>query len=157
MAAKIEYVYSCPRCGEGITSKSLNTRCPTCQLVLGTKEVEPYEYPYTMVEQHHKYGDSRTQLDKLINIPKDKAASMLNDALLIVETFPAQKAQIDDIRFMAELAVRVGDIAQKYLDYLDAGGRHVPNIIISLDEQNKNNQENKNESLPTSTIGENTT
>lgn len=150
MAAKIKYTYACPRCDEGVTSKTINTECPKCGLPLGPDSRIPYTPPYTLSEQHHKYDDAELRLAALLAIPTEKALCMLEDAHWIVQTIAGKKASVTDISFMMGLAVKTGAMAQRYLDYLEAGGKHVPALSpdFTTTTTNTTTEESTNE-LPT--------
>jgi hypothetical protein len=144
MATHINYARTCPRCEEGINSSELNIKCPTCGFQLGP-EVPRYQYPLTMCEQHQKYVDGPAHLELLMSMPHEKAMSIINDSLNIVETASAKNGSVSEIRDMLGIAMRVGEVAKAYLDYLNAGGKHVPDYITII---NSRNQENSNEPSP---------
>lgn len=68
---------------------------------------------------------------------------MVNDALNIIETLPAKKVPASDIRYLVEMAMKIGQIATKYDEYIRAGGKHVPSLFI-----NEGDTKNESESEP---------
>lgn len=157
MSVHIRYTYMCPRCGEGINSDKLSLSCPTCELVLGFKNLEkPYTPPYTLTEQHYKYADKLLHVETFLTLSKEKMFSMMNDALSIVETLPAKKGAYSDIRFLLGMAIRIGKMAEAYEKFLVDGGKHVPHIVAEYASKSNTNttspdpdQENSNESSET--------
>jgi hypothetical protein len=145
MAAEIKIVLLCPRCQEGITSKTPLLKCPKCEYPLGAHVgSDKYVLPMTLTEQRAKLNSSDCdQLDVLINMDKDKMYSIVNDCLIVLETLPGKKCSLSDIRPVIEMALKIGAIAKAYDDFLRAGGKHTPSIIIKHNEQK---QEKKNES-----------
>jgi hypothetical protein len=55
---------------------------------------------------------------------------MMNDSLNIIETIPAKNVRASDIRYLVMMAIRIGEIASKYHEYLEVGGKHVPSLYI---------------------------
>lgn len=142
MSANILHVFLCPRCEEGITSIQTATACPSCGLPLGKHPVAPYTPPYTFTEQHHRFKEVETLSRTLADLPIDKANSIMNDALLLMETLSGKNTPTKGIRDMVKLAIRVGEIATAYEKYLEAGGKHFPAFFIKEQQQQENPENN---------------
>jgi hypothetical protein len=129
-----------------MTSEQLNIECPSCGLLLGKKDnFTPYTYPYTLCEQHYKYEDQEKFLERLRDMPLEKAMSVLNDALNIVETIGAKNLETPGISSLVGLAMKIGEVAKAYQAFLEAGGRHVPGVLLK--NKKSKNPESQNESL----------
>ena len=147
MSATIKSIFLCPRCEEGITSIETTTVCPNCALPLGKQILDAYTPPYTLSEQNEKYKDQERFARVVSELPIAKANSMLNDALVILETVPGKINRIEDIRYLVETGIRIGNIATGYQKFLEAGGKHFPSFFIKpeTEQQQQENQENQNE------------
>jgi hypothetical protein len=143
MPVIISNLFICPRCEEGITSIETATACPSCGLPLGKQNVPPYTPPFTFTEQHDRLKDTEHLTITLADLPIEKANSIMNDALLLMETLPGKNTTPPGIRQMVKLAIRIGEIASAYEKYLEAGGKHFPSLFIK--EQQQENQEQPNE------------
>lgn len=137
MTVMIKSILICPRCDAGITASDSTTNCPECGLILGTKIGPDYQPPLTLTEQHLKFQDDQRHLEVLINLPIEKANSMLNDALNILETVTAKKVNISDIRNLMGMALRIGELAKAFDSYLQAGGKLVPSLFLEVEERKK--------------------
>jgi hypothetical protein len=116
--------------------------CPNCGLPLGRQPELPYTPPRTLTEQHEKYKDTELLTNTILDLPIEKANSIVNDALAIVELLPGKKNTVSDIRIIVELAIRIGNIASAYHKYLEDGGKHVPAFFTN---KHQHNQEQTNE------------
>lgn len=140
MPAHIKSVFLCPRCEEGITSIEITASCPNCGLPLGKQALDPYTPPYTFSEQNEKYLHREQLLNVLENLPIEKANSIVNDALLIIENIAGKKTRVEGIRTLMGMAIRIGEVATAYENFLKAGGRHYPSFFIQQQQQNQENQ-----------------
>jgi hypothetical protein len=147
MAAEVKLVLICPRCQEGITAGSDNVKCPKCEFPLGPRpEGRALLPPMTLTEQKIKSGASDMEMFETIsNLSADKACSIVNDALLILETLPGKKSELAGISPLVEMSLRIGELAKAYDAFLRAGGKHVPNIKIKHDQEQQ--EKKKNESI----------
>jgi hypothetical protein len=139
-AAVISGIFLCPRCEAEVLSIKTAFSCPNCGLPLGRQPVAPYTPPYTLFEQHEKYQDKEAFVNVVINLPIEKANSMLNDALAVIELIAGKINSTSDIRIVMGLARKIGDIANAYHTYLEVGGKHVPNFFNK--QQNQNEEQN---------------
>ena len=130
MRAQVSGVFICPRCEEGVSSIETTTECPSCGLPLGKKELAPYTPPYTFTEQHEKFKDSESYVGALIHLPINKANSIMNDALSLIEVIAGKNTPTADIRNIVSMAISIGEIAKAYDAFLSSGGRHVPTFFI---------------------------
>jgi hypothetical protein len=137
MSASIKHIFQCPRCENDVTSFETVMQCPICGLPLGKMEAEPYTAPYTLSEQHLKFKDSLKYAKALAELPPDKALSILNDALNIVENIGGTKSPSEDIRNMVKMAMRIGRIASAYDHFIQAGGKHAPALLKQQQEPNE--------------------
>ena len=91
--------------------------------------VAPYTPPYTLTEQHEKYLDSKTYVEVLLDLPINKANSIMNDALSLIEVLAGKNTSTSDIRNIVGMAIKVGEIAKAYDQFLSVGGKHVPSFF----------------------------
>ncbi len=129
MAAGVKNVFVCPRCEEGITAEKRPAKCPSCKFDFSAG-VRGYVPPITYAEQLEKLQDPRGHTEALLGIDINKMNDMLNDALNIVETLPAKKVKVSDIRTAVGLAIRIGKIAEAYHKFLEEGGKHTPSLLL---------------------------
>jgi hypothetical protein len=130
MSVNIKQIYTCPQCGESITSTKRPDHCPKCNYSFGEEGVE-YKLPLTMNEQRSKFQDDRDFYEAILTMPLEKANNIMNDALNIAELLPAKNSSQTDIRNLVEMAIKLGSIAQRYKDFLAAGGIHVPTLFLN--------------------------
>ena len=146
MTAIIKQIFLCPRCENGITSVESTTSCPSCGLPLGKQLLDPYVPPYSFSEQHLKYTNTELLLDVLSSLPIEKANSIMNDALLVIENIAGKKTPVEGISLVVKMAIRIGEIAKAYEDFLTAGGKHFPSFLAQQQQQNQEKQdESKNQ------------
>lgn len=130
MTAHVQHIFSCPRCDSDIVDIKTTTSCPSCGLPLGKQDQLPYTPPYTLTEQHEKYRDPRTHVETFLNLPIEKANSIMNDALSLISVVAGKNTPTADIRKLVEMAIQIGEVARAYDSFLKAGGRHVPSFFI---------------------------
>ena len=118
----IRTVYECPHCNAPLTSKERPEACPKCNYDFGTATIK-YKAPLTLYEQREKLLDKAGHRNAVLELEADKAKSILNDALNIIELIAVKKASPSDISTMVAQAKRIGEIATKYEEFLNAGGR----------------------------------
>jgi hypothetical protein len=145
--ASIKTIYECPHCHETLTASRRPEKCPNpkCGYDFGEALME-YKYPVTLQEQFERMKSKHAHLDSVIAMPIEKSMFMMNDALNIIETVSAKNVPASDIRSLVTMAMRIGNIATKYNEYIEAGGRHVPALFIK--------EGDKNEQLPKKPDGE---
>lgn len=136
MSTHISMTYTCPRCEEGITAAKRPENCPGCGYTFAARR-NYLRAPHTLTEQREGLGDDSAHLRFLLDLPIEKANSMLNDALDIVRTIPAKKVSASDIRILMGMAKSIGEIALKYEEFLAAGGVHTPGLLLSKGAQNE--------------------
>ena len=139
MSVKINTIMVCPRCQEANTGEAESINCGHCGFPLGaqTANVKAYTTPYTLTEQHAKYGDDKKYLEAIMKMDLDKMMSIMNDALNIVEILPTCKNSPNvGISNLIGLAKSIGDIARAYENYLIAGGKHPPDTIANAYKTN---------------------
>jgi hypothetical protein len=129
--ARILNTYECPHCSEPLISSKRPDKCPNpkCGYDFG-EAINEYKYPVTLREQLERMLTKAAHHDAVIGMPIVKANFMMNDALNIIETIAAKNVKTSDIRNLITMAIRIGDIATKYHEYLEAGGKHVPSLFI---------------------------
>jgi hypothetical protein len=71
----------------------------------------------------------------IAELPIDKANSIMNDALVLIETISGKNTPVSGMRDLVAMGIRIGEIATAYHKYLEAGGRHFPTFFIP--EQNR--------------------
>jgi hypothetical protein len=141
MCAQIKVCFQCPRCEAGITSIENTVSCPGCGLPLGKQPVSPYSPPYSFSEQHLKYTNTELLLDVLSGLPIEKANSIMNDALLIIENIAGKKTPVEGISLLVRMAIRIGEIAKTYEEFLTAGGKHFPSFLAQQQQKNQEKQD----------------
>ena len=148
--ALVKQCYECPNCKEPLIASRRPDKCPNpkCGYDFG-EAINEYKYPVTLREQYERMQSKNAHLDAVIAMSVDKGLFILNDALNIIETMPAKNVPASDIRNLVAVAMKIGNIATKYNEYIEAGGRHVPALFIK--------EGDKNEQLPKTTNGEGTT
>lgn len=138
MPAQIQSVFLCPRCEEGITSIAKTTECPSCGLPLGKQLSDTYTPPYTLTEQHEKLGAKEDYVRFLTDLPTNKANSIMNDALSLIEVVSGKNNSAADIRNLVSMAIRIGEIGKAYDAFLSVGGKHTPSFFQT--KQNTNSR-----------------
>jgi hypothetical protein len=131
MTATIKTIFSCPRCDNGITSIETTTKCPSCGLPLGKYNDDPYTPPLTFTEQHEKHRDTKLHVKAITELPIEKANSIMNDALSIMELIAGKKENTSGISMLIGMGIKIGEIAKAYDAYLTAGGKHVPSFYTT--------------------------
>jgi hypothetical protein len=127
--ARILQTYECPHCSAPLTAVKRPDKCPGCGYDFG-EAINEYKYPVTLFEQSERLLRPHAHLDAVIAMPVEKALSVLNDALHILETLSAKNVPLLDIRELVQRGIRIGNIATKYDEYIQAGGKHVPSLFI---------------------------
>lgn len=143
--ASIKQIYECPHCNAPLTASRRPEKCPACGYDFG-EAISEYKYPLTLREQFERMQTKQTHHDAVIAMPIEKANFVLNDALNIIETLPAKNVRASDIRTLVMMSIKIGNIATKYHEYLEAGGRHVPSLFFK--------EGDANEQLPQTTVRE---
>lgn len=136
--AAIKTLYECPHCKETLTASRRPEKCPNpkCGYDFG-EALNEYKYPVTLGEQLERMLTKQVHHDAVIAMPIEKANFMMNDALNIIQTIPAKNVKASDIRHLVMMAIQIGEIATKYHEYLEAGGRHVPSLFIKEGDTNE--------------------
>lgn len=136
--ALVKQCYECPHCHEPITASRRPEKCPNpkCGYDFGEAANE-YKYPVTLREQLERMNSKNAHLDAVIAMSVDKALFILNDALNILETVSAKNVPASDIRNLIAIGIRIGNIATKYNEYIEAGGRHVPALFLKEGDKNE--------------------
>jgi hypothetical protein len=133
--AKIKSVYQCPRCQESLTASERPEHCPKCGFEFDSAaETATYVYPRTLSEQHEQLADVAAFTDACLAMPITKANDILNDALTVIRTLPAKNVAVSGIRDLIEMGIRIGEMAEKYKEFLEAGGAHVPDLVLRAEE-----------------------
>lgn len=128
--ASIKSLYQCPRCEEGMTvDKGRPKNCPGCGYEF-SDAVLGYKYPLTMHEQHEKLRKDAEHRQALLDMPIEKANSIMNDSLNIMQILPGKIVTKEDIRHLMGMAIQIGEIAKAYETFLIAGGQHVPALFL---------------------------
>jgi hypothetical protein len=86
--------------------------------------------PTTITEQTAVINDRVAHIAFVLSMPIDIANDVMNDALNIIETIPGKKVKASDIRTLMGMAIKIGEIAKKYEEFLQAGGTHTPELFI---------------------------
>ena len=133
---KIGAVYECAHCGEPMTSEKRPARCSTCGYSFGEPGTE-YKPPMTLSEQHERINNKKEHFAAILNLPNEKALAILNDALNIIETMSAKKVKASDIRYLVQMGIKIGQIATKYDEFIQAGGMHGPELVANEGETNE--------------------
>jgi hypothetical protein len=128
--AKIKNVYTCPRCEEGITSDEKPEKCPGCGAKFPALGTSGFAEPVTISEQRQRLGDEVAHRRFVLSLKMEVANDIMNDALNIIQTIPVKKVPVADIRDLVGMAIRIGEIATKYHEFLAAGGTHTPELFI---------------------------
>lgn len=136
--ASIKQLYECPHCHETLTASRRPDKCPNikCGYDFG-EAINEYKYPVTLREQLERMLSKQAHYDAVLAMPIEKANFMMNDALNIIETIPAKNVKASDIRSLVMMAIKIGNVATKYHEYLEAGGRHVPSLFIKEGDTNE--------------------
>ena len=129
--AIVQSIYQCARCESEIVAISTTVECPACGLPLGKYHDDPYTPPLTFTEQHIKHRDTKRFVTVLSELSVEKANSIINDALSVMESIGGKKCEISGIRTMIEMSVRIGEIAKAYDAFLQAGGKHIPSYYLT--------------------------
>lgn len=136
--ASIRTLYECPHCENQLLDSKRPEKCPACGYSFGEPGDE-FKYPVTLSEQLERIKNTKAHYRSILNMPIDKANNIVNDALNILETIPAKKVPTSDISYLIGMAIKIGDIAEKYHEYLAAGGKHVPSLFVK-EEGDKDEQ-----------------
>jgi hypothetical protein len=130
MSVKIKSVYECPRCTAPltITSNERPKTCPECKYDFG-EGGDTYKLPLTLTEQLDRLMSKEAYYDVILDMPIEKANSIMNDALHIIQTVPGKNVGVSGIRILVETSIKIGQIATKYREFLEAGGTHVPTLF----------------------------
>lgn len=136
MAAQVSFVYECPKCLEPLKSKERPKFCPLCKYDFG-ESGDHYKLPTTLSEQYDRLQNHPVYYQTILNLPMEKANSIVNDALHIIQTIAAKNVPVSDIRYVVEMSIKIGQIAKKYQKYLEAGGKHVPSLFIKETQDGK--------------------
>lgn len=140
----IKAIYECPHCHAPLTATKRPDKCPACGYDFG-EAINEYKYPVTLHEQYERMQSRVAHHDAVIAMPVEKANHIMNDALNIIQTIPVKNVRASDIRSLIVMAIQIGQIATKYHEYLEAGGRHVPSLFF---------KEGDTSELPKTTAGE---
>jgi len=135
----IKNTYVCPRCDEGISSTNKPDYCPACGFHMSA-EVDTFFLPHTVSEQMERINDKIAHADFVVNLPISNAKNMMNDALHIIQTIGGKKVLPSDIRELVGMAIRIGEVAKKYEEFLAAGGSHTPGLFIVSGEKHEQQQ-----------------
>lgn len=136
MSAVIKNIYTCPRCDEGITASSKPDFCPGCGFKL-SGNVDSFTVPHTIAEQSERLTNKTEHVQFVLNLSMDAATNIMQDALHIIQTIGGKKVLASDIRNLMGLAIKIGDVAKKYEEFLGAGGSHTPGLFITSGETNE--------------------
>jgi hypothetical protein len=129
--AKIKHIYTCPRCEESLTADEKPKQCPACQYHFPLVDDGGFTIPNTITEQSERILDSYAHRRFVLQLPIAVANNIMNDALNVIETIPGKKVRVSDIRNLMGMAIRIGEIAKKYEEFLLAGGTHAPELFLS--------------------------
>lgn len=151
--ASIKQLYECPHCHETLTASRRPDKCPNpkCGYDFG-EAINEYKYPVTLREQLERMLSKHAHYDAILAMPIEKANFMMNDALNIIETVPAKNVKASDIRTLVMMAIKIGNIATKYHEYLESGGRHVPSLFIKEGESNEHLSPDSNGERPAGSV-----
>lgn len=141
--AKIKHVYTCPRCEESITADGKPKQCPGCNYYFPLIADGGFTIPNTITEQAERVPDSFAHRNFVLKLPISVANNIMNDALNVIETIPGKKVKVSDIRNLMGMAIRIGEIAKKYEDFLLAGGVHTPELFLTPSSGDPNNEPSK--------------
>lgn len=154
MSASIKLIFECPRCKESIMASSRPDTCPACKYDFGSllppKEVNGYQLPYTLTEQHLKLQNSLAYNEFVMGLPIEKANDILNDALNIIQLLGGKKSSVSDIRSLVQMGLKIGEVTEAYDTFLRAGGIHAPDLLLPLQKEGTDNESKQ------SRIGEDT-
>jgi hypothetical protein len=138
----IKNTYICPRCEEGITGSNKPDFCPSCGFKLSLNSNQ-FTAPLTIAEQQERINNKVEHARFILELPIDTAASILNDALHIVQTIPGKKVRASDIRSLMGMAIQIGEVAKQYEEFLAAGGTHTPGLFITTGENEHEQQKTR--------------
>ena len=145
MSASIKLIYECPRCNESVIADSRPDTCPGCKFDFGGQGLvqtasppDYYQIPYTLTEQHLRLQNTQAFNSFIMELPKDKANDILNDALSVIQLLAGKKAKVSDIRFLVQMGIQIGEVAKAYDNYLRSGGLHAPELLLPLSEREPN-------------------
>jgi hypothetical protein len=127
--ASIKSIYECPHCHAPLTASRRPDKCPACGYDFG-EAINEYKYPVTLHEQYERLQTKIAHCDAVLNMPIEKANHIMNDALNIIETIAAKNVRASDISYLIGMATQIGQIATKYHEFLQEGGRHVPSLYF---------------------------
>lgn len=139
---KIVAVYECPHCNAPLTSGKRPETCPECKYNFGEAAMD-FKLPVMLSEQNVRLQNKTAYLDTIIDLPIEKANFILNDALNIVQTVPIKNVRVSDIRELMQMAIAIGQIATKYQEYLEAGGKHGPSLFFKEETQDGSSRSGK--------------
>lgn len=135
--AKIKNIVTCPRCEESLVAEHIKPEyCPACGWKF-SKEISSFEIPETITAQLNRLQDKKKHVQFVLDLPVQVASNILNDALHILQTISGKKVPASDIRDIVGMAIRIGDVAKKYEEYLAAGGSHTPGLLLTTEEQHE--------------------
>lgn len=131
--AKVNQLFLCPKCEGPIDVSPKPDICPLCgfDLRMPGESFSSIVPPLTIFEQAHRHSDDMPVLMAVLKLSAEKSKNMLLDAYYVMKTLPVKKASEEDIRLMLEYASRIGEMAQGYKAFLDGGGRHTPDLLLS--------------------------
>ena len=136
----IKQIYTCPKCEESITSPNKPNHCPGCGYKFSLEGLVDFFLPTTVTEQAERIGDDKEHKQFLLEMPISSACNIMQDALNIIEIIPGKKVKVTDIRTIMGMAIKIGEVAKKYEDFLAAGGTHVPGLFITSGESENEQQ-----------------
>ena len=139
---KIENIYVCPKCDYATTGQLKPKFCRECGYSFIENAFDTYTTPITITEQLAKLNNLEGARDAILNLTQDKALSILDDALKIMETIGGRKTPTVDIRPIVDRAIIIGQIGKAYDEFILAGGKHVPHLYINNND-NKIHNNNK--------------
>lgn len=125
----IRHIYECPHCEAPITSQKRPDKCPECGYSFGEAGLD-YKAPMTLSEQHERLSNDLAHYAAILDLSMEKANSIMNDALNIIETLSAKKVKTSDIRYLVQMGKKIGEIATKYDEFIVAGGKHGPSLFL---------------------------
>lgn len=139
----IENIFVCPKCDHAEPAAVKPRYCKECGYSFIENDFSKYYNPITLTEQFTKLKDVEGLRDAVLDLPLEKAISILEDAKSIVETIGGRKDRTMDIRPLVECAIRIGGIAKAYDDFLRAGGRHIPSLYTNNDNSEVSDESSK--------------
>ena len=135
--ASVKTVYECPRCEAPLIGDKRPDECPVCKFSFGEATLV-YKTPMPLSEQRVRLKNDGKFYEAILDLSIEKANDILNDALNIVETLPAKNVKVSDISQVVRMAIKIGQLATKYHEFLIEGGKHVPDLFIQAEEVKEN-------------------